>query len=95
MTARPTGCSVEGCKRPYRAKGYCAVHFKKWRAGEMPKKTRYKICTEENCRKPMIRWGVCEAHLRARKGEPDQQGVPAAVPAAEAPAATAGEPAPA
>lgn len=95
MAARPTGCSVEGCKRSYRAKGYCEVHFKKWRAGEMPKKTRYKICTEENCRKPMIRWGLCEAHLRARKGEPEQQGASTAEPAAAAPAATAGEPAPA
>ncbi len=34
-------CSVKGCKRPYRAKGYCNVHYKKWRKGQLPK-TRIK-----------------------------------------------------
>jgi len=28
---------VEGCKRPYRAKGYCNVHYKQWRLGKLPK----------------------------------------------------------
>ena len=23
-------CKIEKCKRPYRAKGYCNVHYKKW-----------------------------------------------------------------
>ena len=27
-------CSVEGCKRPYRAKRYCVVHYNTWRRGE-------------------------------------------------------------
>ena len=57
-------CQVEGCKRPYRAKGYCQTHFKKWRRGEMPKKPRYKICGEENCRKPLFRFGRCEEHYQ-------------------------------
>ncbi len=26
-------CKLEGCKRPYRAKGYCNVHYRKWRKG--------------------------------------------------------------
>src|SRR5262249_31048005 len=29
-------CSVEGCKRAYRAKGWCYFHYKKWRQGELP-----------------------------------------------------------
>jgi hypothetical protein len=29
-------CSVAGCKRGYRAKGYCFFHYKKWRHGELP-----------------------------------------------------------
>lgn len=57
-------CKVEGCKRPYRAKGFCNTHFKKWRAGAMPKKPRYKTCSAENCRKPLFRWGLCETHYQ-------------------------------
>lgn len=30
-------CKIEGCKRPYRAKGYCNVHYKQWRRGSLPK----------------------------------------------------------
>ena len=44
-------CRQEGCKRPYRAKNYCNVHYRMWRHGELPK-GRYKICTKEGCRKP-------------------------------------------
>jgi hypothetical protein len=66
-------CSVENCKRPYRSKGFCNTHFKKWRRGEMDKKPRYKICAEENCRGPIFRKGYCEQHYKAwsasKKGE--------------------------
>ena len=73
-------CSVEGCKRPYRAKGFCNTHFKKWRDGEMPQKSRYKICGEEKCRQPMFRHGKCEEHYNAVIGK--------AAPAAETTAPT-------
>jgi len=58
-------CGVEKCKRPYRAKGFCNIHFKKWRRGEMPKKSRYKTCGEGDCRKPLFRRGICEEHYNA------------------------------
>lgn len=29
-------CRIDRCKRPYRAKGYCNVHYKAWRHGELP-----------------------------------------------------------
>lgn len=69
MSARPTACSVEGCKRAYRAKGYCNVHFNKWRRGELAKKPRYKICGEENCHKPMVAWGLCQTHYDKAAGK--------------------------
>lgn len=89
-------CSVSGCKRPYRAKGYCVTHYLKWKRGEMPKKPRYKICGEENCKKPMFKKGYCEAHYQAwsasKKGEapkaveaPKPEGAAAVAPA-QAPA---------
>ena len=44
-------CSVEGCKRPYRAKGYCRTTTRLWRRGELEgHKARYKICSKEACR---------------------------------------------
>lgn len=74
-------CKTEGCKRPYRAKGYCTVHYKKWRQGELPHR-RYKICHQENCRKPMVKWGLCEEHYKAtagvKEGAPKQEAAPVA-----------------
>lgn len=43
-------CSQEGCKRPYKAKALCNVHYRKWRHGELPG-GRYKTCTKEGCNK--------------------------------------------
>ena len=56
-------CSKDGCKRPYRAKGYCVTHYKQWRQGALEDhKTRYKICLKEACRKPRLGRGFCEEH---------------------------------
>jgi hypothetical protein len=55
-------CSVEGCKRPYRAKSYCFFHFKKWRQGDLPH-SRYKTCSKAECKKPSHRKGLCEQHF--------------------------------
>jgi hypothetical protein len=56
-------CSVEGCKRPYRAKGYCVTHYKLWRQGEKEgHKARYKTCVKEGCRKPRAFGSLCAEH---------------------------------
>ena len=55
-------CRQEACKRPYRAKGYCTVHYKQWRHGKFPK-GRYKICTKEGCRKPRAKGSLCAEHV--------------------------------
>ncbi len=61
-------CSVDGCKRPYRAKGYCFFHFQKWRRGEMPD-SRYKTCNVEKCTKKQFKSGLCETHYTEKKGK--------------------------
>ena len=61
-------CSVEKCKQPVRAKGYCRKHFIGWRRGEVGKKHQYKICSKEGCRKPRVLGGHCEEH--SGKGAP-------------------------
>jgi hypothetical protein len=63
-------CSVESCKRPYRAKGYCVVHYQAWRRGEVEgHKARYKICSKEACRKPAGRFGLCDEHRGTASAE--------------------------
>lgn len=54
-------CSVEGCKRPYRAKSYCFFHYKKWRQGDLPH-SRYRICSKPECRVKTLKGGLCEKH---------------------------------
>jgi len=64
-------CLIEGCKRGYRAKGYCFFHYKKWRAGALTH-SRYKTCSTADCRQKATQHGMCEAHYTAwrtsRKG---------------------------
>lgn len=84
-------CTMKDCKRPYRAKGYCNVHYRKWRRGELEVKPRYRLCGEENCKKPTFKGGYCEPHfaawLASKKGEAPKPAasVPAPAPAAPAP----------
>ncbi|MFH0799312.1 MAG: hypothetical protein V2A66_03925 [Pseudomonadota bacterium] len=82
-TETKKSCSVKDCKRPYRAKGYCVVHYQKWRRGEIEGATpRYRTCREENCRKATFKAGLCEPHYSAWSAS--KKGQPAAAPAAEA-----------
>jgi hypothetical protein len=59
-------CSVANCKRPYRAKGYCFFHYKKWRQAELPH-ARYRICSKAECRKKVLKAGLCEQHFNESK----------------------------
>jgi hypothetical protein len=69
-------CSKEGCKRPYRAKGYCVTHYKLWRRGEVEgHKGRYKLCSKEACKKAAGRYGLCDEH---RGGNKEEAAAPAA-----------------
>lgn len=84
-------CTVQGCKRAYRAKGLCFFHYQKWRRGELEAKPRrYKTCGKEDCKKKVVAHGLCQEHYEAwkksRKGAPAP--APEAPPAAEAPAAS-------
>ncbi|MHB8417218.1 MAG: vegetative protein [Myxococcales bacterium] len=75
-------CTVAGCKRAYRAKGYCFFHYKKWRRKELPH-SRYRTCSAPECRKPAVKHGLCETHAAAKK----KVDAPKPAEAAPAPAA--------
>jgi hypothetical protein len=85
-------CTVEGCKRAYRAKGLCFFHYKKWRRGELEKRpARYDTCGKEACKKKVVAHGLCQEHYDAWKasrksaklaGAAASGGAPEAAPAA-------------
>ena len=75
-------CTVNGCKRPYRAKGFCFFHYDKWRLGELPH-GRYKTCSKAECKKKVFKAGLCEQHYNEMKGI-TPNAAPAAAPAAPA-----------
>ena len=79
-------CKAKDCSREVVGKGYCRMHFRLWKAGEMPK-PRYKTCTFEKCHK--IRSGtssLCDEHFKAKHGK-----AAANAPAGAAPEAAAAE----
>ena len=83
-------CKVKGCKRPYRAKGYCTVHYQKWRRNEIEgAKGRYNTCSEENCRKETFKAGLCEPHYSAWSASKKAKNAPAAPAEAKPAEATA------
>ena len=85
--ANKGNCKHKDCSREAVGKGYCRMHFRLWKAGEMPK-PRYKTCTFEKCHK--IRAGtssLCEEHFKAKHGKAGAgAGAAPAAAAAEAPA---------
>ena len=98
MAEEKKNCKVKGCKRPYRAKGYCNVHYQKWRKGELPK-ARYDTCNfgvnklkrgeKKECLKKVFRRGLCEEHFHAKFKKKEAEAPAAPAPAekpAEAPA---------
>ncbi len=86
-------CSVQSCKRAYRAKGYCFFHYRKWRRGELEGvNRRYSTCSGEECKKKVLAHGLCQVHYDAwKKG---RMGAKLAAPPAEKAPAAAPPPAP-
>ena len=63
LSREESTCSIDGCKRPYRAKNYCNVHYKAWRRGEVKGHPgRYKICSKEACNKARVTGAFCAEH---------------------------------
>jgi hypothetical protein len=68
-------CSIEGCGKQHYAKGYCALHWKRWKlhgdplADKRPKKT---LCTISGCGKASQARGYCHTHYQRWKkyGDP-------------------------
>ena len=77
-------CTVAGCKRAYRAKGYCFFHYKKWRRGEIEGRTARWLgtCSKAECKKKAVDHGLCPEHFEAwKKSRKKNQGKAEAAPA--------------
>ena len=72
-------CTVEGCKRGYRAKSYCFFHYKKWRRGDLPH-SRYDSCSNAECHKRVAKHGLCEEHIKAWNASRNGAVAPASSP---------------
>ena len=86
--AQEKKCKEKGCKRPYRAKGYCNVHYRLWRQGKLSK-ARYWTCNQEGCLKKVFQKMLCEEHYQAIWGV--KPAAEQAIEAAPAPAPEATE----
>ncbi len=77
-------CKVAGCKRAYRAKGFCFFHYKKWRRGELEATPRrWKACSKPECKKKVVEHGLCQEHFEAwKKSRKKNAAAAAAAPAA-------------
>lgn len=62
-------CTVEGCDKPYRSKGYCNPHYLRSRihgdplGGEpMRRPAAGRVCTVDDCAEPVRSLGLCRVH---------------------------------
>lgn len=69
MSDRPI-CAVEGCEAPKWARGWCNLHYGRWRATGDPgpaERRRYgtQACEVDGCDRPHFIKGMCRPHSRA------------------------------
>lgn len=64
-------CTVEGCDRPNKARGYCQSHYMHFQRGLVPSgvirsrvRTKPPECIEEGCPEPVKAKGLCKMHYQ-------------------------------
>lgn len=60
-------CSVSGCSRPQKNRGWCHAHYKRWQtngdvAAEVPVRGPRGQCSVDGCDRPHAGKGFCAAH---------------------------------
>jgi hypothetical protein len=75
-------CSIEGCKQPVKGRGWCGMHYARWKRHGDPlndnagwrnrRRSQSEICKIEGCERPSARLSMCHRHIqRLRKyGDP-------------------------
>lgn len=64
-------CTVQGCDRPHKARGYCQTHYMQFKRGEpivAEIKVRVRVkpesCETEGCNEPVKAKGLCKTHYQ-------------------------------
>lgn len=71
--AKTVLCSIEGCSKGARTKGWCSMHYWRWsKYGDplklMEKPENPKLCSVDDCTRTIKSMGMCNAHyLKNRK----------------------------
>lgn len=60
MTAAP--CSIDGCPRPRKTRGWCGTHYERWRVHGDPHYGPIKVCTVDGCERRHKSGGLCALH---------------------------------
>lgn len=60
-------CSIEGCDREHAARGWCLMHYKRWRNRGttdplVRSRARDRVCTIDGCDRPQRARGWCNKH---------------------------------
>lgn len=61
-------CSIDGCGKPLRARGWCSMHWYRWRYNGDPNVVQVRTrstapCAAEGCEKVVWANGLCPKHL--------------------------------
>ncbi len=63
---RSRRCSVEGCDRPHKARGYCAAHHNQLLRGAeitpLQRRERGRRCSVPDCDRPHYQHDLCTTH---------------------------------
>jgi hypothetical protein len=60
-------CQVQGCQSVVYARGWCTMHYQRWRATGSPEKTKARprsFCSVAGCERPAKGHGWCALHYR-------------------------------
>lgn len=80
MKATRRTCTIDGCEKPYLARGWCSAHWTRWKrhgdplAGGPPRRPMPDRCTaDEDCENPPHARGMCATHWRRERREQDPE----------------------
>ena len=73
--SNPT-CSVEGCEKPSKTRGWCGMHYKRWKKHGDPLQEPWRGCSVDGCDERHQSHRYCRSHLYRwkRYGDPLAQG---------------------
>lgn len=78
MSSLPPSCSIDGCLRPYKCKGFCAFHYKRFQTGiplDAPLlRAPGRTCTYPGCERDFMARGYCGLHYKRFMAGRDMEG---------------------